>query len=95
MLHAKANSEDDPEKLANFARRSMKKKKNDLILALNGYVYPHQRMILKTILTHIDFLTEQIKKLDQDVAQKVSVYQESIEQRIQYLVLPLEWQYQF
>lgn len=38
MLHAIANGEDDPEKLANFARRSMKKKKDDVILALNGYV---------------------------------------------------------
>lgn len=79
MLHAIANGEDDPEKLANFARRSMKKKKDDLILALNGYVNPHQRMMLKTILTHIDFLTEQIEKLDQEVAQRVSMYQESIE----------------
>lgn len=79
MLQAIANGEDDPEKLANFARRSMKKKKDDLILALNGYVNPHQRMMLKTILTHIDFLTEQIEKLDQEVAQRVSVYQENIE----------------
>ncbi|MBK5446939.1 MULTISPECIES: IS110 family transposase [unclassified Peribacillus] len=79
MLHAIAFGEDDPEKLANLARRSMKKKKDDLILALNGYVNPHQRMMLKTILTHIDFLTEQIKNLDQEVAQRVSVYQENIE----------------
>ncbi|MFB7639518.1 IS110 family transposase [Peribacillus butanolivorans] len=79
MLQAIANGEDDPEKLANFARRSMKKKKDDLILALNGYVNPHQRMMLKTILTHIDFLTEQIENLDQEVAQRVNVYQESIE----------------
>ncbi|WP_260399010.1 transposase [Peribacillus simplex] len=71
MLHAIANGVDDPEKLANFERRSMKKKKDDLILALNGYVNPHQRMMLKTILTHIDFLTEQIEKLDQEVVQRV------------------------
>ncbi|MDM5453580.1 IS110 family transposase [Peribacillus simplex] len=36
-------------------------------------------MMIKKILPHIDFLTEQIEKLDQEVAQRVSMYQESIE----------------
>ena len=64
MLCAIADGEEDPEFLSNFARRTMKKKKEDLKLALKGYISPHQRMMLKTILTHIDFLTEQIDTLD-------------------------------
>ncbi|MEH7298747.1 IS110 family transposase [Neobacillus drentensis] len=79
MLREIADGEDDPEKLANFARRTMKKKKEELELALQGYVNPHQRLMLKTILTHIDFLTEQIDMLDQEIAQRVSTYQEDIE----------------
>ena len=79
MLWAIANGEDDPEILSNFARRTMKKKKEDLKLALKGYISPHQRMMLKTILTHIDFLTEQIDTLDQEVAQRVSDFQEDID----------------
>ncbi|MCM2535182.1 IS110 family transposase [Neobacillus pocheonensis] len=79
MLRAIADGEDDPEKLSTFARGTMKKKKDELELALKGYVNPHQRMMLNTILTHIDFLTEQIEKLDQEVAQRVSSYQEDIE----------------
>jgi transposase len=79
MLHAIADGEDDPEKLANFARRTMKKKKEELELALQGYVNPHQRLMLKTILTHIDFLSEQIGMLDQEIAQRVSTHQEDIE----------------
>lgn len=55
MLRAIADGEDDPEKLANFARRIMKRKKDELELALHGYVNPHQRLMIKTILTHIDF----------------------------------------
>ena len=35
--------------------------------------------MLKTILTHIDFLTEQIDMLDQEIAQRVSSYEEEIE----------------
>ena len=79
MLRAIADGEDDPEKLANFARRSLKKKKDELEIALKGYVNPHQRLMLKTILNHIDFLSEQIEMLDQEVAQRVSSYQEDIE----------------
>jgi transposase len=79
MLRAIAEGEDDPEKLANFARRTMKKKKEELELALQGYVNPHQRLMIKTILAHIDFLTEQIEMLDQEIAQRVSSYQEDIE----------------
>jgi transposase len=78
-MKAIAEGEDDPEKLASFARGTMKKKKEELELALRGYVNPHQRMMLKTILTHIDFLTEQIERLDQEVARRVSSDQEDIE----------------
>ncbi|WP_286143709.1 IS110 family transposase [Bacillus sp. UNCCL81] len=79
MLNAIADGEEDPTKLASMARRSLKRKKDELELALRGYVNPHQRMMLKTILTHIDFLTDQIEKLDLEVTQRVSSYQEDIE----------------
>lgn len=35
--------------------------------------------MIKTILNHIDFLTEQIDLLDQEIAQRVSSFQEDIE----------------
>lgn len=47
--------------------------------------------MLKTILTHIDFLSEQIEMLDQEIAQRVSSYQDDIERLIQYLVSPQGW----
>ncbi|MDW7616582.1 hypothetical protein SC499_18035 [Peribacillus simplex] len=40
---------------------------------------PHQRMMVKTTLIHIDFLTEQIENSIERLPQKVSVYQENIE----------------
>jgi transposase len=79
MLNAIAEGEEDPEKLANFARRTMKKKKDELMLALKGYINSHQRLMLKTILKHIDFLTEQIEMLDQEVAERVSSHQEDVD----------------
>lgn len=79
MLHAIADGEDDPEKLVNFARRTMKRKKDELELALHGYVNPHQRLMIKTILTHIDFLSEQITLLDQEVATRVVPFSDDVE----------------
>ncbi|WP_066303895.1 IS110 family transposase [Bacillus sp. FJAT-29814] len=79
MLDAIADGEENPEKLANFARRTMKKKKDELELALKGYIGPHQRLMLKIILGHIDFLTEQIELLDQEVAKRLAPQQEDIE----------------
>lgn len=79
MLRAIADGEDDPEKLASFARRTLKRKKEELELALQGYVNPHQRLMIKTILTHIDFLCEQVVLLDQEVAARVESFQEDVE----------------
>ncbi|MEK4064348.1 MULTISPECIES: IS110 family transposase [Paenibacillus] len=79
MLYAIAEGIDDPEQLANMALRTLKRKKDELELALQGYVSPHQRLMIKTILTHIDFLTQQIDMLDQEVARRVNPYQEDIE----------------
>jgi len=79
MLHAIAEGVDDPEELANMAQKTLKRKKNELELALQGYISTHQRLMIKTILSHIDFLTEQIDMLDQEVACRVSSFQEDIE----------------
>lgn len=79
MLNAIADGEEDPEVLANFARRTMKKKKAELALALKGYISEHQRMMLKTILTHIDFLSDQIDELDKEVANRVSSFEDDVE----------------
>jgi transposase len=79
MLYAIAEGIDDPKELSNMAQRTLKRKKDELELALSGYTSPHQRLMLKTILTHIDFLSEQINTLDQEVARRVSSFQEDIE----------------
>jgi hypothetical protein len=71
--------EEDPEKLAAFARRTLKKKKEELELALRGNMSAHQRIMLKTMLTHVDFLNEQILELDTEVAKRLDPFQQDIE----------------
>lgn len=79
MLRAIAEGEDDLEILADFAKGRMKQKKDELKLALHGYINDHQRFMIKTVLSHIDFLTEQINMLDQAVADRLNCHQDDID----------------
>jgi transposase len=79
MMSAMIEGEEDPEKLAAFARRTLKKKKEELELALHGNMSAHQRIMLKTMLTHVDFLNEQILELDTEVAKRLDPFQQDIE----------------
>ncbi|MFC6229382.1 IS110 family transposase, partial [Paenibacillus allorhizosphaerae] len=79
MMDAMIEGEEDPEKLAAFARRTLKKKKEELELALRGNMSAHQRIMLRTMLTHIDFLNEQIVELDIEVAKRLDPFQQDIE----------------
>lgn len=79
MLEAMVNGETDPESLAGFARKTMKKKKEELELALRGNMSSHQCMMLKTMLTHVDFLTEQISELDLEVANRLAPFQQDLD----------------
>lgn len=58
MLEAMMEGETDSKKMAEFACGTMKKKKAELDLALQGNMNPHQRLMLKTI------LDEKIESLD-------------------------------
>ncbi|WP_240418386.1 IS110 family transposase [Paenibacillus periandrae] len=79
MLEAMVEGETDPEKLAGFARRTLKRKKEELELALRGNMSAHQRLMLKAMLTHIDFLNEQIVDLDTEVAKRLDPFQEQLD----------------
>jgi transposase len=79
MIEGIINGIDDPQVLAGMAKRSMKKKKDDLERALFGSVGLHQKMMLKTQLSHIDFLDQQIKMLSEEVQQRMQPYEEDIE----------------
>jgi transposase len=61
MIEAMIAGEQDPEILSELAQRRLKNKKADLQRALNGLIGPHQRLMLKTQLRHIDFLSDEIK----------------------------------
>ncbi|MYL58509.1 IS110 family transposase [Virgibacillus halodenitrificans] len=79
MLRSIANGVEDLDVLANYARGVMKQKKEQLKLALQGYIQDHQRFMIKTIIDHYDYLTNTIDMLDKEIAQRMREYQEDIE----------------
>lgn len=79
MLRSIANGDDNPDVLISYARGVMKRKKEQLRLALQGYIQDHQRFMLKTIIDHYDYLTNTIEMIDKEIAQRMSAYQDDID----------------
>jgi transposase len=79
MLQAIIDGTEDPELLANLARGRMKNKKEELMRALHGLIGPHQRLLLAAQLEHIDFLNQQIARLDQEIAERMRPFEEDLE----------------
>jgi transposase len=69
----------DARMLAAMAKGRMKSKEGDLRRALKGLIRPHQRLMLKSMLMHIDLLNEQIAELNKEIEQRLSEESELIE----------------
>lgn len=72
MLDALLQGETNPEVLAKLARGKLRKKREELEQALVGRVDDHHRFLLTSLLTHIDFLDEQVTNCNDKIEQFVS-----------------------
>jgi transposase len=79
MLDALVAGETDPNVLAEFARRQMRKKIPALRDALAGHFDTHHRLWIGAILRHIDFLDEQIEQLTQMIEQQICPFAPAVE----------------
>ncbi|MEW6772316.1 MAG: IS110 family transposase [Bacillota bacterium] len=79
MLEAMVNGIEDPQVLTKLAKGRLKNKKDDLVQSLRGLVGPHQRMLIDTLLRHIDFLDQQIARLDEEVKERMRPFEHRIE----------------
>ena len=78
MLAALAAGETDPETLAGLARGRLREKTGELQEALRGLVRSHQRFMLESQLSHLDYLEAQIERLDQEVARRLRPFEETV-----------------
>jgi transposase len=79
MVRAISNGELDERVLANMARGKMREKEEDLKRALKGLVQPHQQMIVRSMLSHIEALNAQIDALDEEIGQRLSDKKDIVE----------------
>lgn len=79
MLEAIIEGETDAVVLSELAQRRLRNKKSELQKALNGLVGPHQRMMLKVQLRHIDELDRLIEQLDAEIKERMDPFEEDLE----------------
>jgi len=79
MIEAMINGEENPELLSELAQRRLKNKKADLQRALKGLMGNHQKLMLAAQLRHIDFLDEEIGRLDEEIKRRMLPFEEDLE----------------
>ena len=79
MIEALINEVTDPNMMARLARGRAKNKVELLEQSLKGLVGPHQRLMLSTQLRHIDFLDQEIARLDQEIGDRMRPFEEVLE----------------
>jgi transposase len=75
MLEQLIQGQTDPATLAELAKGRLREKRDLLEQALTGTFQPHHRFMLIQHLSHIDFLDEQIAKLDAELAEQMRPFQ--------------------
>lgn len=70
ILNSIINGNIDPISLSQLAKGRLRSKISELQQALEGLVGDHQKMILKSQLSHIDFLDTHIEELSEEIAKR-------------------------
>lgn len=79
MLEAVAEGKRDAGWMADYARGTLRGKKKQLELALEGSFTEHQRWMLQEALGHLDSLQAQIARLESAIEQRMQPYQELLQ----------------
>jgi transposase len=78
MLKGMAAGEEDPTRLADRATTQLKATRQELERALTGRLEAHQRFLLSTQLRHIEYLTEEIARLDAEVDERLRPFADAV-----------------
>jgi len=78
MLDAIVAGVEDPVLMAEMAKGKLRNKREQLEQALVGLVGKHQRMMISMQLRHIDYLDQEISRLDQEVEEQMRPFEQEI-----------------
>ncbi len=76
ILYALANGEEDPERLAGLAHRTVEHKHELLVQAVEGQIRPHHRFLLRELLHLIEALDISITHIEQEIAERLRPFEE-------------------
>lgn len=79
MLEAISKGIEDPQILAGYAKGRLRGKRPELEEALRGLVGPHQRTMLQSQLRTIEFLDEEVFRMDEEIAERMRPFEEVLE----------------
>lgn len=79
MLETIGQGVDDSKALADLAKGRLRDKLPTLERSLQGLIGPHQRMMIQCQLRHLNFLDDEIAKIDKEVGECMSPFEESIQ----------------
>ena len=79
MLEALISTTDSPDTIADLARGRLRMKRPELVAALEGLVGPNQRLLLASHLRNLDFLAEEIERLNAEIEEQLRPFQELVE----------------
>jgi transposase len=79
MLRALAAGETNPQRMADLAKRQLRKKIPALQLALEGCLLPHHRFLLADMLEELDHIGSKIARLEQAIEEQMQPYQKAVD----------------
>jgi len=79
MLRALAAGETNPQRMADLAKRQLRKKIPALQLALEGCLLPHHRFLLADMLEELDHIGSKITRLEQAIEEQMRPYQKAVD----------------
>lgn len=79
MLRALAAGETNPQRMADMAKKQLRKKIPVLQLALEGCLLPHHRFLLADMLEELDHIGSKIARLEQAIEEQMRPYQKAVD----------------
>jgi transposase len=78
MLHALANGETDPQRLADLAKKQLRRKIPALRLALDGCLLPQHRFLLGEMLHELSHIESQLARLEAEIESQMRPFQKAL-----------------
>jgi transposase len=79
MLHALAQGETNPERLADMAKMQLRKKLAALQLALDGHLLPHHRFLLSEMLEELSHVQSSIARLEAEIELQMKPFEKALQ----------------